>query len=251
MQLKGKYIVLSGAQGGIGQPLLALLKSAGATVMGLGRRPEPGITVADLADTTCVNYLSEKLATQPVDILINLAGLMYFGHTPAQPSHHLAAMMAVNLSTPIQLTQAVLPGMIARGSGQIVNIGSVFGALAFPHFSVYSSTKAGLRSFSESLRREYMGKGIQVTYIAPRAVNTPFNHGAITELHKRTKTTHDSPESIAHTILSAVAHDIDHLNIGFPEALFTHINALAPSLIDKALVSKRDIANNILMEYKL
>lgn len=252
MQLKGKTIVLTGAQGGIGSCLHRSLLAAGAHVIAVGRRAEAGIEVVDLADQQCVSAFIQQLQRQRVDILINLAGLMYFGHCADQPLNLLDKMIQVNLTTPIQLTQGLLPQMLAQGSGHIVNVGSIFGALAFPHFAVYSATKAALKSFSEAIRREYQGKGkdkgIGVSYIAPRAVDTPFNHGVIAELHRRTQTQSDSPEYVAQQIQLALEQERKYLDIGFSESFFTKINALAPSLIDHALVAKRDIANTLLEE---
>jgi short-subunit dehydrogenase len=252
MQLDGKTVVLTGAQGGIGKCLHASLLAAGATVIAIGRRVEAdvaGSMVVDLANQQQVLELCQQLKEKPVDILINLAGMMYFGHCAAQSPEHLEAMIRVNLTTPIQLTQSVVPHMLAQGSGKIVNVGSIFGALAFPHFAVYSATKAGLKGFSEAIRREYKGQGVGVTHIAPRAVDTAFNHGAIAELHKRTQTQSDSAEQVASIIQQAIIDDRSNVDIGFPERFFVRLNALIPSVIDKALVAKRDIANILLEEY--
>ena len=250
MQLKGKHVVLTGGQGGIGSLLAARLKAQGAKLTLIARQAGEDTLVADLSDTDSLNQAGRHLAQCEVDILINLAGLMYFGHMQDQSHDHLAVMIRVNLEAPIRLSQAVLPGMLKRGTGQIVNIGSVFGALAFPHFSVYSATKAGLKGFSEGIRREYAGTGIGVTYIAPRAVNTPMNSGAIAELHTKTKTVSDPPEKVADMIVQAILRDRKNVTIGFPESLFVRINALCPAIIDNALVSKRDIANEILQSHK-
>lgn len=250
MQLKGKHVVLTGGQGGIGSLLAARLKAQGAKLTLIARQAGEDTLVADLSDTDSLNQAGRHLAQCEVDILINLAGLMYFGHMQDQSPDHLAVMIRVNLEAPIRLSQAVLPGMLKRGTGQIVNIGSVFGALAFPHFSVYSATKAGLKGFSEGIRREYAGTGIGVTYIAPRAVNTPMNSGAIAELHTKTKTVSDPPEKVADMIVQAILRDRKNVTIGFPESLFVRINALCPAIIDNALVSKRDIANEILQSHK-
>jgi len=250
MQLKGKHIVLTGGQGGIGSLLAVSLKAHGATLTIIDRQDGADTLVTDLSDMNSLNQACDILAQKPVDILINLAGLMYFGHTEDQDAGHLSAMIRVNLEAPIRLTQAVLPGMLKREVGQIVNIGSVFGALAFPHFSVYSATKAGLKGFSEAIRREYVGKGVTVTYIAPRAVKTPLNNEAIAELHARTKTINDPPEKVVERIVQAIVQNRKNVTIGFPESLFVRINAVCPSIIDNALISKRDIANEILQSQK-
>jgi len=250
MQLEGKTIVLTGGQGGIGQVLAALLRRAQARVIIIDRQPGIDTWPTDLGDEKALMALCAKLVGEPVDILINLAGLMYFGHLHDQPAGQLSTMMQVNLEVPMRLSQAVIPGMLRRRRGQIVNIGSVFGAIAFPHFAAYSATKAGLKGFSEALRREYAGKGIAVTHIAPRAVKTALNGGLIADLHSRTGVVNDSPEKVAAVIFKAIEDERKNITIGLPETIFTHLNALLPNLIDKALTDKRDIADQLLDEQK-
>lgn len=248
MQLKGKNIILTGGQGGIGRGLAQMLKNRGAAVTVIDRMEGPNTIACDLSDPAAVEGLCRKLGEQKTDILINLAGLMYFGHVPDQTPEHLGAMVQVNLQTPMRLTQAVLPGMLARGNGHIVNIGSVFGLIPFPHFAVYSATKAGMKGFSQALRREYAGRGIAVTHVSPRAVKTPLNSGAIAKLHARTNTVNDAPEDVAARIVRAIEGQHKDTVIGFAEGIFARINAVLPGIIDGALVQKRDIANVLLNE---
>lgn len=246
MRLKGKHIVLTGGLGGIGSVLLNRLEAAGAKVTVVDRGEGENVIRADLSDPEAVNILCKKLPDMDVDILINLAGLMYFGNTEEQPAQSVSTLLQVNLETPVRLAQAVIPGMRRKGCGQIVNIGSVFGSLSFPHFTVYSATKAGLKSFSEGLRRELRGKGISVTYIAPRAVKTGLNSGPIAELHQRTRVVNDDPGHVAGIILDAIEKDKKDVYIGFPEAFFVRLNALLPRVVDGGLTAKRDIADEIL-----
>ncbi len=248
MQLKGKRIYMTGGAGGIGLVLAQKLRQAGAIVVTIDRQQGADI-VTDLSSEEQLSRLCAQLAQENVDILVNLAGLMYFGHFPLQPQQHVSAMLRVNLEAPLRLAQAVIPGMRLRGQGQIVNIGSVFGAIPFPHFVTYSTTKAGLKAFSESLNREYAGKGISITHIAPRAVTTPLNGGLVAELHKRTGVVSDDPETVTDKIVHAIAHDSKSAVIGFPESFFARLNALLPGVIDGALTEKRDIADNLLNEY--
>lgn len=246
MPLKDKKIILTGGCGGIGQELSRKLKKAGARVLIVDREAGDGILQADLSDYEELGDLCDRLSGETPDILINLAGLMYFGHLEDQSPAHLSAMMRVNLEAPIRLSQAVLPGMKKRGAGQIVNIGSVFGMIPFPHFASYSATKAGMKSFSDALRREIAGKGISVTHIAPRAVRTPLNSGLIAELHKRTNVTNDDPAKVAAIIFGAIEKRKKNVTIGFPESFFTKLNALCPALVDNGLTGKRDIAEALL-----
>ena len=251
MPLKGKHVVITGGNGGIGNALSNILREQGARVSIIDRIAGSNTRVTNLADADELDALCETLKTHRIDILINLAGLMYFGHFPEQNIAHLSTMLIVNLEVPMRLAQAVIPGMLQRGEGHIVNIGSVFGALPFPHFTTYSTTKAGLQGFSEALRREYAGKGISVTHVSPRAVNTPLNNEAVAELHQRTSVTNDTPEVVARIIAQAILRKRKRVTIGQPDRFFAWLNGLFPSLIDRALISKRNIADEVIDSYKL
>jgi short-subunit dehydrogenase len=246
MPLNHKKIALTGAQGGIGQHLLQRLKQCNADVITIGRQPEKNIIHADLANSKDVESVCDQLKEKRIDILINLAGLMYFGDTNKLSVEKLNDIVNVNLSTPMLLTAAVIPNMLKFEQGHIVNIGSIFGSLPFPYFSAYSATKAGLKGFSESLRREYSARGLNVSHISPRAVETKFNTKKMTQFNQRTRANIDSPEIVANIIINAIIEKKRNVNIGFAENIFVHVNALLPSIVDRALASKQVIANQVL-----
>ncbi|HEX6828520.1 MAG TPA: SDR family NAD(P)-dependent oxidoreductase, partial [Burkholderiales bacterium] len=139
-----------------------------------------------------------------------------------------------------------LPGMIARGRGRIVNIGSTFGAIAFAHFAAYSATKFALRGFSEALRRELEGTGVGVTYVSPRATRTAANPEAVYRLTEQAGNAVDTPEIIAPLVADAIEQGRCELQIGAPESLFTRINALFPRLVDAALRKQNRAAREAL-----
>lgn len=189
----------------------------------------------DLSTSEGLDALTARVQSEPWDILINLAGIQHFGLIEAQHPDHLEATYRVNVVAPARLVQAVLPGMKARRSGQIVNVGSIFGSINFAHFATYSSSKAALRALSQSLRRELTGTGVGVTYIAPRAVHTPMNSATVHAWAALTNMTMDKPDAIARRIVKAIRDDRKDVYLGFPEALFVRLNGLAPGLIDGAL----------------
>jgi short-subunit dehydrogenase len=141
----------------------------------------------------------------------------------------------VNLIAPARLAQAVLPQMKSRRRGHLVNIGSVFGSINFAHFASYSSSKAGLRGLSQALRRELVGTGVAVTYIAPRAVRTPLNSPLVLRYAALTGMNMDAPEPVAGRIVEAIARKTSEVYLGFPESAFVRINAVLPGLVDRAL----------------
>lgn len=239
MRLNGKKIFITGGTGGIGKPLVKLLLDAGA-IVDIYNRERQGDLVQNI-DTIC-----GKLALDTPDILINLAGYNDFGHCENQDAERL---IALNLTAPIRLTQAVLPAMKQRGSGQIVNIGSMTALIPLPHLTCYVASKAGLKAFSDSLRREIDGTGIFVTHIAPRAVDTDANKGLKRILNQRTGVNHDNAEYVAERILRAITRHEKEVRIGGPERFFAILNALLPRLVDKGLKKNRDIGNNLLASY--
>jgi len=238
MRLDGMQVVLTGAAGGIGSLVASQLRGEGANVTGIDLADCPACDAAlrgDLSSPAGVQQLAAQLAGRRVDVLVNLAGIQYFGPFERQGADAIQLGFAVNLVAPSLLARAVLPQMRERGAGQIVNIGSVFGAIPFAHFVTYSAAKAGLKGFSEALRRELTGSGVQVTHIAPRAVRTKFNSPSVLQFAAITRMPMDAPEQVAARIAGTVGAPVANVVIGFPESLFVRINALAPSLVDRAL----------------
>jgi short-subunit dehydrogenase len=238
LRLDQQNIVLTGAAGGIGSLVARNLRARGAKVIGVDlvdcRDCDETLT-GDLSTPAGLRELSQGLSARRVDVLMNLAGVQYFGPFEQQAAESIALGYSVNLAAPTVLAGAVLPQMKGRGKGQIINIGSVFGAIPFAHFVTYSAAKAGLRALSEGLRREVSGSGVRVTHIAPRAVKTGFNSDRVMQFARLTGMTMDEPEIVAGRIAATVGASVDSLVIGFPESLFVRINALAPSLVDRAL----------------
>lgn len=240
MRFEGKAVLLTGGAGGLGGLIAQQLEREGARVCVLDRvapARTAGYMRHDLSTPDGIEAAAAAVAERPCDILFNLAGIQHFGPFEQQSPEHLVATYMVNLVAPARLTQAVLPRMRARGDGQVVNIGSIFGSINFANFVTYSSAKAGLRGLSQALRRELAGSGIDVTYIAPRAVNTALNTAKVQEFARLTGMRMDQPAAVARRILDVVAARKREAYLGFPEALFVRLNALLPGLVDKALVA--------------
>jgi len=142
-------------------------------------------------------------------------------------------MIAVNLVAPLQLTREVLP-QILHARGGILNVGSMFGEIAFPCFAGYSASKFGLRGFSDALRREIADHGVQVTHAAPRATRTAaadrFAH-----LVAPFQMTVDPPERVAVWLWDAVEQGRSRAYPGIKERLATFAQKMAPQLVDNLL----------------
>lgn len=241
MQLSKKTIYITGGTGGMGKPLVEKLRAAGAQVIAHDFEKD-----GDLAAN--VETIADYLTAHTPDILINMAGMNGFDYCENQ---NLRAILDLNLWVPMRLTQAVLPGMKKKGVGQIVNIGSMTALIPLPHFTGYVASKAGLKAFSDSLRREVSNTGIRVTYIAPRAVKTPMNKGLMAELNRRTNVISDNPDDIAQKIFDSVVAEKKETRIGMPERFFATVNALCPALVDGGLSKNRRIGEEILNQSKM
>jgi len=238
MRFKDRRVLLTGGSGAMGRLIARHIRDAGGKLTVVDINPPEGggaFIAGDLSTAIGLDVLCAHVAAEPWDILINLAGIQHFGPLEAQTPAHLNATYMVNLVAPARLAQAVLPGMKARGRGQIANVGSIFGSINFAHFATYSSSKAGLRALSQALRRELIETGVGVTYVAPRAVRTPLNSDAVNAWARLTRMTMDEPEAIARRIVRAIRDDRKDVYLGFPEALFVRLNGFAPALIDGAL----------------
>lgn len=239
MSFEGKSILVTGGAGGLGGLICAQMLAEGGHVTVLDRVvPVGGAGLRhDLSSVEGLELAAQDVASREFDILVNLAGVQHFGPVERQSPAHLVSSYMVNLVAPVRLTQAVLPQMKARGAGQIANVGSIFGSINFAHFVTYSSAKAGLRGFSQALRRELSGTGVDVTYVAPRAVRTALNSPAVLEFAKLTHMNMDEPEFIARRIVAAIRDRRRDAYFGFPEALFVRLNAIFPGLVDRALAA--------------
>ena len=259
MKLQGKNIVLTGAAGGIGSLLTQQLLEKGACLAAVDRDPaqldalddatrlrsQQGMTIAaDLTLPEGIASIAQHITQQwngGVDIVIHAAGVMDFAPFENMRAESIHLMTAVNLEAPIQLTRALLPKMLDRGQGRIVFLGSILGALGMPYFSTYTASKFALRGFSEALRRELYGKGVGISYIGPRSVKTSLNAGAVKRMAEATGMTMDDPAQVAQKIIQSIEKERDEAFLGFPESLFTKINALSPRIIDKGMRKQQKI----------
>ena len=118
-------------------------------------------------------WCHERVGDVP-DVLINCTGMFELSPVATLDAADLSAMLDVNLVGPFRLMRSVLPRMLERRSGLIINVGSVAGRKAFPGNGAYSASKFGLRGLHEVLLEELRGTGVRATLIEPGAVDTPL-----------------------------------------------------------------------------
>lgn len=139
------------------------------------------VIAQDLAKPTAGQTMAGQIVQQgiDVDILVNNAGTQVYGEFAESCREQLLEMIQVNTSAMIDLTHLLLPGMIRRGNGRILNVGSTGSFAPGPLNAVYCATKAFVLSFSEAIAAELAGTGVTVSALCPGATNTPFitRHG--------------------------------------------------------------------------
>jgi len=250
MQLNNARILLTGATGGLGQELARQLAEAGDKLLLAGRDTARLATLtttlgsghssvrADLTRTEGFAAAAGAAREFGVNVLINNAGIGGFGLFDQQDWPTVAELLATNLEAPMRLTQTLIPALKVQPQAAIVNIGSTFGSLPFAGFAAYSAAKAGLRGFSQALRRELADTQVAVIHIAPRAIDTALNSEAVIALNRALNNNSDSTETVARQVVAALRRGGGEHHIGFPERLFAWINGFAPSLIDRGLAGK-------------
>jgi hypothetical protein len=200
-----KSALVTGASAGLGEEFAIQLADLGVTHLALTARradrleqlkaclvaANPSLRVdiitADLAGASGVTTLIAELDKRGFspDILINNAGFGDLGTFETSDPAKIESMLAVNIVALTRLTRWLLPGMLARKSGWICNVGSTAGLIPLPTFAVYAATKAYVNSFSEALRIELHGSGVRVLALCPGPVETEFGQVAARENSKR------------------------------------------------------------------
>lgn len=189
---RGKTALVTGASAGIGEQMARQLAAAGVDLVVTARREdrlralaeelsgEHGVEVryvsADLGAPAGATGILDFVRAQgvQVELLVNNAGFGGAGVFNGSPLEKQLGMVQVNITSLVALTHGLLPGMIARGSGSVLLVGSVNAFMPVPYFAVYSATKAFVRSFGEALAVECRGTGVSVTALHPGATATEF-----------------------------------------------------------------------------
>jgi NADP-dependent 3-hydroxy acid dehydrogenase YdfG len=236
MNLKGKIVFITGASSGIGAATALNFAAEGARLLLAARRADKLAEVAsvalergaaavhsvslDVRDLQAVQKAIESLPAEwaGIDILVNNAGLsrglekLYEGSI-----QDWEEMIDTNVKGLLYVTRTVAPGMVARGRGHVVNLGSTAGELTYPNGAVYCATKAAERAINDGLRQDVLGTPIRVTTVDPGLVETEFSMVRFRGDAQRAAKVYKgikplTPEDVADAIVWAVSRP-EHVNI--------------------------------------
>jgi len=185
--MQGRTVLVTGASSGIGLAVARALLDQGAWVGMVARSPEPLARAAQDAGGhaipadvstpegvhTLATYVGELLGDAP-DLVVAAAGAFSLARLEHAEPADFDRQLAANLRGPFLLVRAFLPGMLRRGAGHFIHVGSVAGRVAFPENGGYAASKFGLRGLHEVLRAEVRGTGVRATLVEPAATDTPL-----------------------------------------------------------------------------
>ncbi len=182
MDLDGKTVVVTGAAGGIGAALRARFTAEGASVVGADRVAGDGVATCDVTDPAAVRTLVEQVLADHgrIDLFCSNAGITT-GVGLDDPADRWHAALEVNVMAHVYAARAVVPHMLERGSGYLLNTCSAAGLLTSPGDAPYAVSKHGAVAFAEWLAITYGDRGIKVSALCPMGVATPMLMGPLAD----------------------------------------------------------------------
>ncbi len=240
--MRDKFAVVTGASTGIGAAVAERLAASGSHLVLVARSAgkldeaaarlsrRHGVTVRalplDLATADAPTRLAKTLADEGIEVemLVNNAGVSARGPALDGDPARFRSLIDVNVNALTELTTLLMPAMVARGHGAVVNVASTGGYLPAPYLAVYAATKAYVVSFTQALWAETRGTGVRVVAVSPGPTKTPMN----------TRGTR-SAEAVVATVLRALAGN-------GPAVIDGRTNALTALLFGRLLPTRLTLA---------
>jgi short-subunit dehydrogenase len=182
------WAVVTGASSGLGREFSLALAERGHDVLAVARRADRlqalagearGGTieplVADLSTDAGIDAVLERAAGLELGLLVNNAGLATYGAFASLSPERERDLVRLNVEAVVALTRVLIPGMVERGRGGVINVASQLAFQPTPYFATYAASKAFVLSFSEALAEELRGTGVRVTAVAPGFMSTEFS----------------------------------------------------------------------------
>jgi short-subunit dehydrogenase len=252
MAANKKWALITGASSGIGKALAFVFAAKGYNLFLTARNEqtlrqvaenctqefniETEVHPADLSHLEAVDDLIKASFAAPIEIeiLVNNAGFGVHGKFVETPIEKELDMLNVQLAATLKLTKALLPGMVARKIGRILNVASVYSFAPVPFQAVYSACKAFMLSFSAALREEVKGTGVTVTVLCPGTTQTEFRARA--GIAEKNKSSGATAESVARIAVRQTLKGKQLVVPGFPNRLFVFLTRRLPFAVVPRLV---------------
>ncbi|HEU4965288.1 MAG TPA: SDR family oxidoreductase [Bacilli bacterium] len=252
MNLRDQIVLITGSSSGIGREAALRFAAKGAVPVLVARSQdkltelaqeiqlryniEAPVYAMDVTDPDAVQTVTQAVLDRfgRVDILVNNSGFGVFKSTVEIPMEEVEAMMDVNYFGLVRMTKAILPSMLERNSGHIINTASLAGFFAGPTHGCYAATKFAVMGFSEALRFELHGTGVTLSTINPGPVETPFFDNA--DRNKVPKfAAFLQPEAVADSVLRAAVERKPLYLLPKIGGIGIKLRYLFPSLYDRVM----------------
>ncbi|MGA9760999.1 MAG: SDR family NAD(P)-dependent oxidoreductase [Gaiellaceae bacterium] len=239
LNLRGAVCLVTGASSGIGRAAAFELRRAGCELVVSSDEEELLAELAREIGATALAFdlslpgAARELARaalalhERVDVLVNAAGIGLYRPVAETSPQEIERVLAVNVASPIQLTGALLPGMLERRRGHIVNIGSVIAHAGRKNEAVYAASKGALELFTESLRFELYGSGVGASLVSPAVVETRFFERRGVPYDRR-RPAPIAPERVARAVVEAIRRDRAEIVLPAWLGLVGRVRGLAP-----------------------
>ncbi|MFE1955291.1 SDR family NAD(P)-dependent oxidoreductase [Streptomyces sp. NPDC059524] len=224
---------------------LVLVARSGGRLTALAERltAEHGVrahvVVQDLAAPDAARRVTDQLAARglSVDLLVNNAGFGTCGRFEEIPEERDHDQLMVNVVALVDLTHALLPGMLERGRGAVLNVASNAAFQPSPYFAVYGAAKAFVLNFGLALRQEYRGRGIRVLTLCPGPVETAF-FDTIGTRRAAVTGSMTTPEPVVRAALRALERDRGYVAPGLSNTLGAHLTPRRPRTLVAAVAER-------------
>jgi short-subunit dehydrogenase len=243
---------VTGASSGLGREFARVLAQRGYLVLAVARRGdrlnlladevrraggriEP--LVADLSSADGIDVVVRAAAERDVELLVNNAGLATYGRFASASPELQRDLVRLNVEAVVTLTGRLLPAMLERGRGGIINVASQMAFQPMPYFAAYAASKAFVLSFSEALAAELRGTDVRVTAVAPGFVRTEFGAVAGSEVPER-RFPHLRPERVVIAALRAHERGRTVKVVGGLYALLTLAGRFAPRFVFRRMMER-------------
>jgi uncharacterized protein len=254
MELRDRVVLITGASSGIGAEMALSFAKQGATVILTARTPDKlrevgarldnmggryAIFCMDVSRTEEVNRVVEKVLAQfgQIDVLVNNAGYAVFEACVDASIEQYESMMDVNYFGMVRCTKAVLPHMLERGNGHIVNTASIVGKIGSVKSTAYAASKHAVLGFTNSLRLELIRTGVLVSAINPGPVRTPFfdkaDPNGLYTSNPKVQRFMLKPEQVAEAAVRVVVRRKSQLDIPYLSGVAAKLFHLFPNTFER------------------